>query len=150
MLARLGQALQRSRAIPTAAYTRGIPTLTGISPVLLVADIDRAITFYRDALGFTCDAHGDPPDFAVATRDAVVILLALAADRDRLIPNWQIAPKTVDAYIRVDDADAIYEEVQERGAQIDFTIYDAPHGFREFGVQDPDGHDIAFGQPLGR
>jgi hypothetical protein len=22
----------------------------------------------------------------------------------------------------------------------------APHGFREFGVQDPDGHDIAFGQ----
>jgi hypothetical protein len=24
--------------------------------------------------------------------------------------------------------------------------YGAPHGFREFGVQDPDGHDIAFGQ----
>ena len=33
-------------------------------------------------------------------------------------------------------------------AAIDYTIYDAPHGFREFGVQDPDGHDIAFGQPL--
>ena len=32
--------------------------------------------------------------------------------------------------------------------EIDYTIYDAPHGFREFGVQDPDGHDIAFGQPL--
>jgi hypothetical protein len=38
--------------------------------------------------------------------------------------------------------------VQERGAGIDYTIYDAPSGFREFGVQDPDGHDIAFGQPL--
>jgi hypothetical protein len=22
-------------------------------------------------------------------------------------------------------------------------IHNAPHGFREFGVQDPDGHDIA-------
>ena len=29
------------------------------------------------------------------------------------------------------------------------TFYDAPHAFREFGVHDPDGRDIAFGQPLG-
>ncbi len=35
------------------------------------------------------------------------------------------------AYIRVDDVDAIYAEVQERGAGIDYTIYNAPHGFRE-------------------
>ena len=124
-------------------------TLTGISPLLLVADLDRALAFYRDALGFECEVYGEPPDFAVARRDAAVILLRLASDRDRVIPNWQIADKAVDAYIRVDDADAVYEEVQERGARIDWTIYDAPHGFREFGVQDPDGHDIAFGQPLG-
>ena len=124
-------------------------TLTGISPVLLVADLERAVTFYRDALGFTCEVYGDPADFAVASRGAAVIFLALAPDRDRLVPNWQIVDKMVDAYIRVDDADAIYAEVQERGARIDYTIYNAPHGFREFGVQDPDGHDIAFGQPLG-
>ena len=115
---------------------------------MLVADLDRAVAFYRDALGFNCEVHGEPPDFAVATRDAAVILLAFTADRDRLVPNWQVVEKAVDAYIRVDDADAIYEEVQARGARIDYTIYDAPHGFREFGVQDPDGHDIAFGQPL--
>lgn len=123
--------------------------MTGISPLLLVADLERAEAFYRDALGFECQVYGDPPDFAVASRDAAVILLALATDAKRLIPNWQIVEKAVDAYIRVDDADAIYAEVQERGAAIDYTIYDAPHGFREFGVQDPDGHDIAFGQPLG-
>ncbi len=123
--------------------------MTGISPVLLVADLDRSVAFYRDALGFVCEVYGDPPDFAVASRDAAVILLALAADAERLVPHWQIVDKMVNAYIRVDDADAIYAEVQERGARIDYTIYDAPHGFREFGVQDPDGHDIAFGQPLG-
>jgi predicted enzyme related to lactoylglutathione lyase len=123
--------------------------LTGISPVLLVADLDRSVAFYRDALGFDCEVYGDPPDFAVASRDAAVILLALAEDGERLVPHWQIVDKMVNAYIRVDDADAIYAEVQERGARIDYTIYDAPHGFREFGVQDPDGHDIAFGQPLG-
>ncbi|MCA1837688.1 MAG: VOC family protein [Actinobacteria bacterium] len=124
-------------------------TLNGISPLLLVADLDRALAFYRDGLGFDCEVYGEPPNFAVVRRDAAVILLRLAPDQNRLVPNWQIADKAVDAYVRVDDADALYEEVQQRGARIDWTIYDAPHGFREFGVQDPDGHDIAFGQPLG-
>jgi predicted enzyme related to lactoylglutathione lyase len=122
-------------------------TLTGISPVLLVADLGRAVAFYRDQLGFECEIYGDPPDFAVARRDAATILLAVAGDPDRLVPYWKIVDKMWNAYIRVDDADAVYAEVQERGAPIDYTIYDAPHGFREFGVQDPDGHDIAFGQP---
>ena len=89
-----------------------------------------------------------PPNFATATRDEAVILLALCREPEKIVPNWKIVDMTWNAYIRVDDADAIYAEVQERGAGIDYTIYDAPHGFREFGVQDPDGHDIAFGQPL--
>ena len=123
-------------------------SLTGISPVLLVADIDRAVAYYRDRLGFTCELYGDPPDFATADRDGVTILLALADEPERLVPHWHIVDNMWNAYIRVDDVDVIYAEVQERGAGIDYTIYNAPHGFREFGVQDPDGHDIAFGQPL--
>jgi catechol 2,3-dioxygenase-like lactoylglutathione lyase family enzyme len=122
--------------------------LTGISPVLLVADLQRSVDYFSDRLGFECHVFGDPPDFATASRDAAVILIALSDQPARLVPHWQIVDKMWDAYIRVDDADAIYAEVQERGAGIDYTIYDAPHGFREFGVQDPDGHDIAFGQRL--
>jgi uncharacterized glyoxalase superfamily protein PhnB len=121
--------------------------LTGISPVLLVADMDRAVVFYRERLGFECEVS-DPPTFAVATRDDAVILLSLAPETHEIVPNWQIVPKLVDAYIRVEDADTLYAEVQERGAPIDWTIYDTPYGFREFGVQDPDGHDLAFGQRL--
>jgi catechol 2,3-dioxygenase-like lactoylglutathione lyase family enzyme len=122
--------------------------LTGISPVLLVADLQRSVDYFSERLGFECHVFGDPPNFATAARDAAVILIALSDQPERLVPHWQIVDKMWDAYIRVDDADAIYVEVQERGAGIDYTIYDAPHGFREFGVQDPDGHDIAFGQPL--
>lgn len=125
-----------------------MPRITGISPVLLVADIDRAIAYYRDRLGFTCTTYGDPPNFASAQRDESSILLALCGEPERIVPNWRIVDQTWNVYIRVDDADAVYAEVQERGAEIDYTIYDAPHGFREFGVQDPDGHDIAFGTPL--
>ncbi len=125
-----------------------MPTLTGISPVLLVADLDRSVDYFQERLGFDCQVSGDPPNFATASRDAATILLALAADSERIVPNWKIVHNIWNAYIRVDDVDAVYAEVQERGAEIDYTIYDAPHGFREFGVQDPDGHDIAFGQPL--
>jgi uncharacterized glyoxalase superfamily protein PhnB len=122
--------------------------LTGISPVLLVADHQRSVDYFSERLGFECHVFGDPPNFATAARDAAVILIALSDQPERLVPHWQIVDKMWDAYIRVDDVDAIYAELQERGADIDYTIYDAPHGFREFGVQDPDGHDIAFGQPL--
>jgi predicted enzyme related to lactoylglutathione lyase len=125
-----------------------VATLTGVSPVLLVADLDRSVAFFRDGLGFECHVYGKPPNFAAATRDEATILLALCADAERIVPNWRIVDKIWNAYIRVDDADAVYAELQERGAKIDYTIYDAPHGFREFGVQDPDGHDIAFGQRL--
>ena len=122
--------------------------LTGISPVLLVADLERSVAYYRERLGFDCRLHGDPPNFATADRDGQTILLALAPDSSRLVPHWQIVEMMWNVYIRVDDADAMYVEVQQRGAGIDYTIYDAPHGFREFGVQDPDGHDIAFGQRI--
>jgi predicted enzyme related to lactoylglutathione lyase len=131
-----------------SAYDPRVARLTGISPVLLVADLDRAVDFYRERLGFACEVFGDPPNFATADRDAATILLAATDDPDRIIPHWRIVDKMWNAYIRVDNVDAVYAEVQKRGAQIDYTIYNAPHGFREFGVQDPDGHDIAFGQPL--
>jgi predicted enzyme related to lactoylglutathione lyase len=127
-----------------------VASITGISPVLLVGDVDLAVDYYRDRLGFSCETYGDPPDFVVARRDEAVILLALCTERDRIVPNWRIVDKVWNAYIRVDDVEAIYAEVLERGAGIDYTLYDAPSGFREFGVQDPDGHDIAFGQPLAR
>jgi predicted enzyme related to lactoylglutathione lyase len=122
--------------------------LTGVSPVLLVADIQRSVDYFANSLGFECHVFGDPSNFATAARDAAVILIALSDQPERLVPHWQIVDKMWDAYIRVDDVDGIYAEVQQRGAAIDYTIYDAPHGFREFGVQDPDGHDIPFGQRL--
>ena len=122
--------------------------LTGVSPVLLVAGLQRSVDYFSDRLGFECHVFGDPPNFVSAVRDAAVILIALSDQPERLVPHWQIVEKMWDAYIRVDDVDAIYAEVQKRGAGIDYTIYNAPHGFREFGVQDPDGHDIAFGERL--
>jgi predicted enzyme related to lactoylglutathione lyase len=125
-----------------------VAQLTGVSPVLLVRDLERSVAFYRDLLGFEGEPHGEPPNFAVVKRDDAILLLALADDDPRLVPNWHIVHNMWNAYIRVQDVDALYAEIQERGCPIDYSLYDAPHGFREFGVTDPDGYDVGFGQPL--
>jgi uncharacterized glyoxalase superfamily protein PhnB len=51
-------------------------------------------------------------------------------------------------YVRVDDVDAWHEELTGRGVELDYTLCDQPWGTREFGVQDPDGHDIGFGATI--
>jgi predicted enzyme related to lactoylglutathione lyase len=137
----------RSRDVIVAEVRRAdVAEAETIGHLLHDFNIDRSAAYYRDRLGFTCELYGDPPDFLVAERDDAIVLTALCEDPDRIVPNWQIVDKVWNLYIRVDDVEAIYAEFQRRGAPIDYTLYDAPSGFREFGVQDPDGHDIAVGQ----
>lgn len=72
--------------------------LTGVSPVLLVTDPQRAVGYFSDRLGFECQAFGEPPNFATAVRDAAVILIALSDQPERLVPHWHIVEKMWDAY----------------------------------------------------
>ena len=52
-------------------------------------------------------------------------------------------------YFWVEDAEAFYEELKDLGATIDYELGDKDYGCREFGIQDLDGYDIAFGQDMG-
>jgi uncharacterized glyoxalase superfamily protein PhnB len=121
-----------------------------VAPVLLVRDIVASVEFWRERVGFETDAiHGEPPSFAMPTRDGVTIMLAQApAGTEPPVPNWRVLDKCNQVYVWVDDANALYDELRGRGAPIDFSIYDTPWGTREFGIQDPEEHDIAFGQVL--
>ena len=76
------------------------------------------------------------------------MLWTLCSEPAKIGLRWKIVDKIWSVYVRVDDIDALHAELQRRGAPIDYSLYDAPHGFRKFGVTDPDGHDIAFGQRL--
>jgi len=123
--------------------------LTEVAPVLLVADVVKASEHYRDKLGFEdVDLFGEPPNFAILRRDGLAVMLAQKGRGVKHLPNWRVVDKTVNIYFWVDDAEALYAELQQRGATIDYTIYTTPWGTREFGVQDADDHDIAFGQRL--
>lgn len=123
--------------------------ITSSAPILLVRDIVKSAAYWDDKLGFTDQQlFGHPPHFAILRRDGFTIMLSQVDAQTTIVPYWQIVEKMWNAYFWVDDVDAIYAEFQASGAIIDYTLYNAPHGVREFGVQDLDDHDIAFGQVI--
>jgi uncharacterized glyoxalase superfamily protein PhnB len=123
--------------------------ITASAPILLVKDILKSCDYWRDKLGFTDqEVYGKPPNFAILKRDGFRVMLAQLDHGKTVIPYWQIVEKMWNVYFWVDDADAIYAEFLKSGAIIDYTLYTTPWGIREFGVQDLDDHDIAFGQIL--
>ncbi|MDP9376680.1 MAG: VOC family protein [Actinomycetota bacterium] len=124
------------------------PVMHGARPVLLIRDVEATLNYYRDKLGFEVAAFGDPPDFGSASRGEATILFAMHEGGDELVPNQRLKERTWNVYVEVANVEGLFAEVNERGATIDYGVHDAPHGFREFGVQDPDGYGIAFGEPL--
>lgn len=123
--------------------------LTRSAPVLLVKDVVASANYWRDRVGFTYDRFwGEPPCFCILERDGLQLMLSQVREAADIRPNWTIVDKMWNVYFWVDDAVALYAELQQRGATIDYSLYDAPHGCREFGIQDLDGYDIAFGQIL--
>ena len=125
--------------------------ITASAPVLLVRDVKASASHFRDRLGFSFDRlWGDPPDFCMVERDGHTVMLSQAPPGAELVPHWRVVGQMWNVYFWVDDVDAIYEELRGRGATIDYTLGIKPYGVKEFGVQDLDGHDIAFGQRLER
>ena len=125
------------------------PKLIGSAPVLLVADVVKAANYYRDQLGFTYERFwGEPPCFCMGKRDSFIVMLAQAPADARLVPHWQVVDKMWNAYFWCDDVEALHAEFVRRGARIDYGLGIKPYGIKEFGIQDIDEHDIAFGQRL--
>ena len=70
------------------------------------------------------------------------------ADEKDIIPHWKVVEKMWNVYFWTDNVDALYKEFIDRGAAIDYSLYITTYGVKEFGISDPDGYDIAFGEIL--
>lgn len=121
--------------------------IIGSAPILLVTDVVAAANYYRDQVGFRYERFwGEPPDFCILERDGYHLMLAQVADPRAVVPHWKVRTNLWNVYFWVDDVRAMYEELQARGAKIDYELGMQPYGVLEFGIQDLDGYDIAFGQ----
>jgi hypothetical protein len=127
--------------------TSPTPRLTASAPVLLVRDVVSAANHLRDAMGFSYDRFwGEPPSFVILKRDGMFVMLKEACDPKDVVPNWTVSDKLWDIYFWVKNVDSLHDEFVRRGAKIDYGLCIQPWGCREFGTQDIDGHDIAFGE----
>ncbi len=123
--------------------------IVGSAPVLLVADVVAAAEYYRDKLGFEIPRYwGEPPCFCMPQRDGHIVMLSQVEDPKHVVPHYKAVENMWNAYFWVDDAEAFHAEFVERGATIDYGLCVQPYGVKEFGVQDLDGYDIAFGEDL--
>jgi predicted enzyme related to lactoylglutathione lyase len=122
-----------------------------IAPYFIVDDVVVTANYYRDNLGFSYQRFwGDPPCFCMVTRSGIVIMLSQLAVTGVLRPNRRVDPEgeAWDAYIWVENADALHAEFRSKGVTITRDICNQPYGCRDFDVEDCNGYRVCFGQDL--
>ncbi len=126
----------------STAQIRG--QITGIAPQFLVDDLDAAIAYYRDQLGFEL-AFQYQSFYAGMTRDGFAIHLKCApkaADRGNRRENEHL-----DAYISVAGIQALFRELEGRGARVIKPLEQRPWGCTDFYVEARDGYILCFSEP---
>lgn len=118
-----------------------------IAPVFFTKDIPRTVAYYGTKLGFKClGTWQDPPVYAIVARDQHPIHFRCA---EPPTPNAdKYADELLDAYIFVEDADALYAEYASREVEFVRGLGNMPWQCREFVVKDCDGRLLAFGSNL--
>ena len=85
-----------------------------IVPLFFTTNIPATLAYYRDKLGFEClGTWQDPPVYAIVARDRQAIHFRCAAPPT---PNPdKYAEELLDAYLYIEDADALHAEFAARG-----------------------------------
>ncbi|HEY7187933.1 MAG TPA: VOC family protein [Vicinamibacterales bacterium] len=126
------------------ATTSGIAKLTGIAPQFLVDDLQRSIAYYVQRLGFQLDFVYEG-FYASVSRDGCSIHLKCApkTEADRTHRQQQ---EHLDAYVAVNNAAALHDELRSRGASVTKPLEDQPWACRDFHIEDPDGYILCFSE----
>jgi uncharacterized glyoxalase superfamily protein PhnB len=118
-----------------------------IAPVFFTLDIPATLTYYQEMLGFEClGTWQDPPVYAIVARDHHAIHFRCAAPPVANPDKYE--EELLDAYLFIEDADALHAEYAARGVEFTRGVEDMPWQSREFVVKDCDGRLLAFGANL--
>ena len=115
------------------------------APQFLVDDLDKAIAFYEERLGFTTDFVYDK-FYASVSRDGVPIHLKHAPKLEAERAHRK-REEHLDVMLGVSGIRELHEELTGRGAPIIKPIEERPWGAIDFYVEDPDGYLLCFSEP---
>jgi catechol 2,3-dioxygenase-like lactoylglutathione lyase family enzyme len=116
--------------------------LRAVMPMLLVSDIERSLTWYRDIMGFVVGQE--------LRRDGRLVAVQLIAGKVRFLLEQDVAATPAEGrgdgirlYLATrQDVTRLAAVIQERGGVIDEAPDDS-HGGADFGVIDPDGYRLS-------
>jgi catechol 2,3-dioxygenase-like lactoylglutathione lyase family enzyme len=109
-------------------------TVRGLRRIIVsVAELDRALAFYRDALGF---------DEKYQVGDVVMLVVPGSGDQELLLHRRPPTPGLagVAVSLLVDDVDAMTAAAVRAGGNMVDAPADQPWGERQSVLLDPDGH----------
>jgi len=126
----------------------GSASLGGITPIVPVRRVARAIAFYTEVLGFELRDRNHEATFAYLSRGEAGIML-LDLDDPRAV---HATASFFSAYIWVPDIATFYMEVKPMLDRLPegrmHPLFTRVDGRREFHVRDPDGFLLFFGEAI--
>lgn len=122
-----------------------------IVPLFFTTDIPGTLAYYEEKLGFEClgtwpQTNDEPPFYAIVARDGQAIHFRCAEPPAHKLDKYK--EELLDAYIGVENVDALYAEYAAKGVEFTRGLADMPWMSREFVVKDCDGRLLAFGSNL--
>jgi len=118
-----------------------------IAPQFFTTDIPGTLAYYTGKLGFEClGTWLDPPVYAIVARDQQAIHFRCAAPPPAHPDKY--TEELLDAYLYVEDADALYAAYATKGVEFTRELGNTPWHSREFVLKDCDGRLLAFGASL--
>ena len=112
------------------------PRLGRIAPELPAADLDTAVIYYEQKLGFQVAMR--MAQYAIVERDGIALHLFADAGEH----------STVGVHIFTPDLEELFAELRASGAEIAQAIEQKPWGNRDFRVRDNFGNTLKFTEPL--
>jgi uncharacterized glyoxalase superfamily protein PhnB len=109
--------------------------------VIHVSNMERALGYYTDVLGFTEDFR--LPDYAGLVLDNVLIHL-----NGPLSGGMKKTPGTAHFCIDCDEVDTYFDAISKKGALVTVPPEDRFYGVRDFAVNDHDGNTLVFGSAI--
>lgn len=132
---------------PAASTARA--TVGAISPFFIVSEIERTIAFYCEKLGFetTYREPAQNPFSAIIRRGGAQLFIKSEGNVAPVPNSTRHRHLRWDAFIYVQDPDALAAEFADHGATFSVPLKDTSDGLRGFEITDPDGYVLFFGRP---
>jgi len=127
--------------------------LVPITVELFVPEVDSAVRFYTDKLGFELlrlengsIGGRTAATFAVLGLERAALLIA----HKSLEGGLAMPPGggNIDIRIVIEDVDSVYRRARDNGVDIVQDIAERDYGLRDFIVRDPNGFRLRFASPL--